>query len=559
MSDKKPQAEYHPPKGGILSKLPPSVVPYAELLRIHRPLGYYLNISPYVVGIAYTAAIAPTTIPPTILLNRLLLLSLWGFLIRSGGCVWNDLIDADIDRQISRTRLRPIPRGAVSNLSAVLLTAAIFSCGGSLLFLLPPQCTVEAGFVLFFALLYPFGKRFTDHPQLILVNIAWAIPMAMSSLGVNPLHYRSSTLSMCSFIASVIVMIDVVYASQDAEEDMKIGVRSMAVQYRATIDYLAYCLLFFGTLSLLAGLVATGSLVAPRPCDIYSSGDAPCIAAHSTTRALYSAYTGPLYQVKRGSDGARTTIAPLSAGGVANASAQVSFCASTTCLITMIYDQSGCGNHPTQAPPGGFSGPESNCYDNLASAIGAPVTLTGHAERSEGVMASGYPSDTTENSAQANIMAAKYAMTSLTSYHACCTTRYIAHTGSTINTQVVSSSSNSALKQQSSWTIRTGLTNSACFSFESNDTPDTFIRHYNFELLLNANDGAKQFYEDATFCPQVGLNGQGNSLRSWSYPTRYFRHYNDVLYAASNGGVHTFDATTSFTDDVSWVINAGFA
>jgi len=89
------------------------------------------------------------------------------------------------------------------------------------------------------------------------------------------------------------------------------------------------------------GLVAASSLVAAGPCDLYSSGGTPCVAAHSTTRALYSAYAGALYQVKRGSDGATTTIAPLTAGGVANAASQDSFCASTTCLITIIYDQSG--------------------------------------------------------------------------------------------------------------------------------------------------------------------------------------------------------------------------
>ncbi|KAF2256128.1 carbohydrate-binding module family 42 protein [Trematosphaeria pertusa] len=491
------------------------------------------------------------------------------------------------------------------------------------------------------------------------------------------------------------------------------------------------------------GLVATGSIVAAGPCDLYSSGGTPCVAAHSTTRALYSAYSGSLYQVRRGSDNTTTTITPLSAGGVANAAAQDSFCASTTCLITIIYDQSGRGNHLTQAPPGGFRGPESNGYDNLASAIGAPVTLNGqkaygvfvspgtgyrnnaasgtatgdaaegmyaildgthynggccfdygNAETSsldtgnghmeaiyfgdntvwgtgsgsgpwimadlenglfsgisagnnagdpsissrfvtavvkggpnqwairganaasgslstyyngarpspsgynpmskegaiilgiggdnsvgaqgtfyEGVMTSGYPSDATENSVQANIVAAGYATISLTSGPALSvgssislrattagyTTRYLAHTGATMNTQVVSSSSSTALKQQASWTVRAGLGNSACFSFESRDTAGSYIRHYNFELQLNANDGTKQFHEDATFCPQAGLNGQGNAIRSWSYPTRYFRHYNNVAYAASNGGVHTFDAAASFNDDVSWVISTGFA
>ncbi len=113
------------------------------------------------------------------------------------------------------------------------------------------------------------------------------------------------------------------------------------------------------------------------PCDIYADGGTPCVAAHSTTRALYGSYDGPLYQVRRG-DGATTDIHPLQPGGVADAAAQDSFCANTTCLISVIYDQSGRGNHLTQAPPGGFDGPAPGGYDNLAIATAAPVTVGGH-------------------------------------------------------------------------------------------------------------------------------------------------------------------------------------
>lgn len=135
-------------------------------------------------------------------------------------------------------------------------------------------------------------------------------------------------------------------------------------------------MLSHSNLSLLLGLLVTGSLAGP--CDIYASGNTPCVAAHATTRALYDSYSGSLYQVQRGSDGAKSDIKAVSAGGVANAAAQDSFCANTTCLITIIYDQSGRGNHLTQAPPGGAaSGPQPNGYDDLASAIGAPVTLNG--------------------------------------------------------------------------------------------------------------------------------------------------------------------------------------
>lgn len=488
------------------------------------------------------------------------------------------------------------------------------------------------------------------------------------------------------------------------------------------------------------GLVSS---VIAGPCDIYASGGNPCIAAHSTTRSLYNAFTGALYQVKRGSDGATSNISPLSAGGVANAGTQDSFCAGTTCLISIIYDQSGRGNHLTQAPPGGFQGPDVNGYDNLASATAAPVTLNGqkaygvfvspgtgyrnnnpsgtargdvsegmyavldgshynggccfdygNAETNnldtgnghmeaiyfgtntgwgtgagsgpwlmadlenglfsgvspgnnggdpsishrffttilkgapnlwairggnsasgslstyysgvrpnksgynpmskegaiilgiggdnsvsaqgtfyEGVMTSGYPSDATENSVQANIVAAKYATTSMTSGPSLSVgssislrvttpnynTRYIAHSGSTVNTQVVSSSSSTTLKQQASWRVRTGLGNSACFSFESVDTPGSYLRHYDFVLVLNANDGSKQFKEDATFCSQAGLSGQGNTFRVWNYPLRYFRHYDNILYAGSNGGVKTWDNSASFNNDASYVVSSGFA
>ncbi|KAI3318838.1 carbohydrate-binding module family 42 protein [Xylariaceae sp. AK1471] len=493
-------------------------------------------------------------------------------------------------------------------------------------------------------------------------------------------------------------------------------------------------------------LAATASLVTAGPCDIYSSGGTPCVAAHSTTRALYNGYSGSLYQVLRGSDNATTDIRPLSAGGVANAATQDNFCSGSTCLISIIYDQSGRGNHLTQAPPGGAaSGPNINGYDYLAGALGAPITLNGqkaygvfispytgyrnnnpngiakgdaaegmyavfdgshyntaccfdygNAETNsldtgnghmeaiyfgtgdgsgrgtgsgsgpwimadlenglftgfdpinnpanpsitsrfvtaivkgqpnqwairgadatsgslstyyngvrpsngynpmskegaiilgtggdnsnraqgtfyEGVMTTGYPSDATENAVQANIVAAKYSATapllsgptinvgSKVSFRVTTpgyTDRYIVHSGATVSTAAVSSSSTAALKQQASWTVRTGLGNSACFSFESVDSPGSFIRHSSYQLVVNANDNSKIFHEDATFCPQAGINGQGSSIRSWSYPARYFRHYNSLLYIAGNSGPHDFDNPAVFNDDVSFVMGGSFA
>src|SRR5580698_7533424 len=81
------------------------------------------------------------------------------------------------------------------------------------------------------------------------------------------------------------------------------------------------------------------------PCDIYAAASDPCVAAHSTTRALYAAYNGPLYQILRQSDGKTLNIGVVQptgqdAGGYADAAAQDKFCANTYCWITTIYDQS---------------------------------------------------------------------------------------------------------------------------------------------------------------------------------------------------------------------------
>ncbi|KAI1322475.1 arabinofuranosidase B [Xylariaceae sp. FL0255] len=476
-------------------------------------------------------------------------------------------------------------------------------------------------------------------------------------------------------------------------------------------------------ISLVAGLSATASLVTAGPCDIYASGGTPCVAAHSTTRALYNAYTGALYQVKRGSDNTTTDVHPLSAGGVANAATQDNFCSGTTCLISIIYDQSGMSNHLTDAPRGGAaSGPNPDGTDFLAGARGAPVTLGGqkaygvfsspftgyrndaahgtatgdaaqgmyavfdgthyntaccfdygNAETSatdtgnghmeaiyfgtgdgsghgtgsgngpwimadlenglfsgydpmvtvvkgepgtwaikggdatqgglstyyngqrpangynpmhkegaiilgiggdnsdgaqgtfyEGVMTQGYPSDATESSVQANIVAAGYATTALVSGPALSvgstvsfavttpgyTNRFIAHTGATVNTQVIASTSTSA-----QWIVHTGLGNSACYSFESVDTPGSYIRHSNYELMVNAPDGSKLFTEDATFCTQEGVSGTGNSIRSWSYPARMWRHYNAILYIAGNGGPFVWDNPNVYNNDVTFIVS----
>src|SRR5689334_17020363 len=134
-------------------------------------------------------------------------------------------------------------------------------------------------------------------------------------------------------------------------------------------------------------LPVTASAQAPArptgPCDLYAAAGTPCVAAHSTTRALYAAYNGPLYQVTRQSDGAVKDIGVVQptasdAGGYADAAAPDAFCADTICWITILYDQSPNHNDLTQAPRGAFSGPAMGGMNNLPIADMAPITVGGH-------------------------------------------------------------------------------------------------------------------------------------------------------------------------------------
>ena len=497
-----------------------------------------------------------------------------------------------------------------------------------------------------------------------------------------------------------------------------------------------------GAIAFAAVLLVGMPIASAGPCDIYASGGTPCVAAHSTTRALFNAYSGPLYQVRRASDNATTNINTLSAGGFANAAAQDTFCANTTCTVTIIFDQTtrhndltvaGAGTAgpanagvPADALPvtaGGrivygaeFSGrmgyrktaasgvaragqPEgmymvtsgihfnSGCcfdYGNMeiqladtgnghmdaiyfgtlcwfapcngagpwimadlenglfqsntggsqstantgnrnpyvtamlknngqnffalkdgnarsgglttrfSGALPVPPFRSGYSPMQqegsiglgtggdnsnsdigsffEGAMTAGVPSDATENSVQANIVAVNYggpspvgpgtlnpgSTISLRVTTPGSNTRFIRHQNNNVVTSVISSTSAQLDKDDGTFIIRRGLANNACVSFESRNFPGDFLRHQNFQLHRQPNDGSALFRSDATFCPQAGRNGQGTSFASVNFPTRFLRHFNNTLFIASNGGTNNFDTATSWADDVSFVVSSPF-
>ncbi|MEY2242693.1 arabinofuranosidase catalytic domain-containing protein [Streptomyces sp. BF23-18] len=126
--------------------------------------------------------------------------------------------------------------------------------------------------------------------------------------------------------------------------------------------------------TVLVGMPGIARAAGSQPCDIYAGAGTPCVAAHSTTRALFSAYNGPLYQVTRVSDGASADIGLLAAGGYANAAQQDVFCANTTCSIAKVYDQTSRHNDLFPGP----AGTAGMGADRGADAAELSVTAGGH-------------------------------------------------------------------------------------------------------------------------------------------------------------------------------------
>ena len=152
----------------------------------------------------------------------------------------------------------------------------------------------------------------------------------------------------------------------------------ISTKIRRRVRLLVACLLAaLIAMSISTANATSASAAASLPCDIYAAGGTPCETAHSTTRALFAAYNGPLYQVQRASDSSTSNIGLLAAGGVANAAPQVSFCAGTTCTITKIYDQTANHNDLPISWGGYWKGPGANGADVGANAMALPVTVGG--------------------------------------------------------------------------------------------------------------------------------------------------------------------------------------
>ena len=195
---------------------------YQQLMRLDKPIGTYLLLWPTLWALWLAAEGMPSW--------DLLLIFIAGvYVMRAAGCVINDFADRKVDGLVKRTQARPLATGAISAKSALVLffTLCLIAFG---LVSLTNLMTIKLSFVaLLLAASYPFMKRYTHWPQLVLgMAFSWAIPMAFSAqTGAIPL---TAWLTFAATV-SMTVAYDTYYAMVDRDDDLLIGVKSTAVLF----------------------------------------------------------------------------------------------------------------------------------------------------------------------------------------------------------------------------------------------------------------------------------------------------------------------------------------
>ena len=254
---------YQPPTTGFLSYLPEKVVPYAELMRLERPAGYFTFYFPHLYGTLYAALRLSSTPPLAQMIHLNLLFVVGSVFLRGAACTWNDIIDAPYDRQVARCRHRAIARGAVTPIAGLVFTTAQTILGIALLARLPPLCGLYAFPLALLMAIYPFAKRFTDYPQIVLgFSLALGQQVGAAAVGIDPLadsDPRAFYAMVCLYTSNVLcaIIVDAVYSHQDLQDDMQLGLKSIAT---AWLD-LTKPLLWLLALSQVLVLAAVGVLL----------------------------------------------------------------------------------------------------------------------------------------------------------------------------------------------------------------------------------------------------------------------------------------------------------
>ncbi|MGC1466564.1 MAG: 4-hydroxybenzoate octaprenyltransferase [Pseudolabrys sp.] len=243
--------------GNWVDNLAPAFTrPYLRLARLDRPIGSWLLLLPC----WWSAALAGVRADHLPSLWHIVLFFVGAFAMRGAGCTWNDIVDRDLDAMVERTQSRPIPSGQVTakQAAAFLVLQALV---GLLVLLQFNRFTVMTGFAsLLVVAIYPFMKRITYWPQIVLgLAFSWGALM-----GWPAMFGRLDWPALVLYAGSIawVIGYDTIYAHQDREDDMLIGIKSTALLFgERTRPMLAMFYTAAVVLIGAAGIMAGGQLI----------------------------------------------------------------------------------------------------------------------------------------------------------------------------------------------------------------------------------------------------------------------------------------------------------
>ena len=196
--------------------------PYIELMRLHRPIGSLLLLWPTLWALWFAGEGQPSV-------KLLIVFTMGVWVMRSAGCVINDLADRHFDGFVARTKMRPLVTGQVTVKQALVLFGLLCAVALLLVLQLNGFTLLLSIVALGLAIIYPFMKRFTHWPQLVLgMAFAWGIPMAFAAT-LN--HLPAITWWLYAVGVIWPLAYDTQYAMTDRQDDLQIGIKSTAILF----------------------------------------------------------------------------------------------------------------------------------------------------------------------------------------------------------------------------------------------------------------------------------------------------------------------------------------
>lgn len=224
------------------------IINYTNLTRLSNPIGIALLFLPCLFGIFL--ALKKTNLNFFTTIWIIFLFGLGSVIMRSAGCVINDILDLNFDRQVFRTKNRPLAAQKINRLEALMLLTLLLLIGFLILLQFNIATIISGFFALTLAATYPLMKRITYYPQIFL-GMAFNFGIIMASLTILD---RIDLSFVVLYLAAIIwtLIYDTIYAYQDIEDDLRIGVKSSAIKFAKnpkiillSLTFVMFCLIFF--------------------------------------------------------------------------------------------------------------------------------------------------------------------------------------------------------------------------------------------------------------------------------------------------------------------------